>query len=262
MTETITEDKQTEVETYEILNPAIFRAVLKGRDDVTIEKHERGDGGTVYTISDKELIETCVDDNIIQKSRDGQAERITSPEALMKHINTIERRIYGDESEYYITTKRGTVSFTSEDIIKIGVWKRKMMEAMKYLITFPGRVKGGGGDLDDVIMYVMENAVIVSEEDQTEREMQGDIIMARLMRLPVVLAKEDYVGNKVILEEEGMYAASTTTIHEIVREVGYLGMTAAEQGKVLAPYCAKRKCQKMRDGVRRIEWFFKVWGEV
>lgn len=240
---------------YEILKPDAFRGWAKVGEDHGITRID--DEGLIYTIIDGEFVKMCIMEGIIRVRGGKVMRRITTPDHLIERIKRVERSISGGESEYLITTDDGSVTLLGDEYEVIGGWRKKFRE-IGYIITFPGSSQKGV-DLNDMYMWIGEVEHIVHESLRTEDELMSDVFMARLADLPVVMAAEDYVGQKNVLSEGKTYVVSTSTMHDLMRELGWQHIGLHRLGRMLKEWKARDNSQKRRVGRRVSEWYFTRW---
>lgn len=246
---------------YEVLNYKTFRKLMTRHPETASRAIDMPGDGVVYELSGAAFIGDALELDVIIPYRgdDMLPRRVISPELLLGYIEKVETHEAGDDTTYSLYIRRKVLRFSISEISDLAAWRKKLVQC-GLIVGFTTRSNEMRERWEEALVRVVKQSEIVWEAHLSEDDMAADLIMDRLMHLPVVLANADFVDDRAVLDRDDMYWISTTTVDDIVGQMNDRRRLSEVQ-RLLSKYLVKSSSQRTFDGRRFSIWFFKRWAE-
>jgi hypothetical protein len=245
---------------YEVLIPEQFRTLISRYPNATAEPVVGYGEKLVYSVSDNAFITDAKELGIliVHTPDDTTARILTFPEQLHKFIGAVSVHEDGDETMYTIVVRNKEIKIDANQLADIAVWRAKVFHRCGLVVSFDVRSRTNRDAFSAMLADILNRAAVVWHEEVSEGDMVADVMMNRIRKLPIVVANEDFVNSRTILDHDDVYLIATSTVEKMLNDYTK-HMRLSDIRKTLNAYLARNSEQKMFGGQRFSVWFFKKW---
>ena len=246
---------------YAVKNMDTFRKLLKRFPDTKITRMACGDE-LAYSIEDGDFLKEAVDLSVVERVRmNGTAVIVSEPEMLLPFIGEVEKRSGKNDTIYIITVRGEPLEFDSSELVDLPSWREKLAARCQIIIIFNLRSKAHMAGFATILANVMDKAVEVWRDAESEEDMYASTIMEDVSKLIMVDSKEAFLSNPAAaLLEGGSLMVKTSTMLNILNRKN-IPYTLSKIRRILNPYLTKSTGQRMFLHKRVSVWFFAPFEE-
>lgn len=256
-------DKPVETPPHDVKKISTFVVVDEKRFDNLLQVFGGGckkiniNGRVFYECLDENFIKSGEVNGIIRTVQVGNADtrRISTIEELLAVVTKMEIKS-GKHPLYYVYLGEKQLCFDAKDILNISKWREQLISTCKIVMGLRG--KKTRDEFDDMIVYLLGNAVTVWNDSESEEDMLASLVYEDLCSLVRVDSRHTFKRNDMsYLLEKNYKMVKSSTIHQIIKNKN-IGVPIQQVREVLRPRLVKNSEQVRIDGDKISVWYFKI----